>query len=58
MAAIQWEFKGAVHAKRQYGPPGEFEVLIDGDVVFTKSQVGRFPDEDEILDEIRDRLKV
>lgn len=32
-----------------------FDVVIDGDKVFSKWDEGRFPDPDEILDEIEHR---
>jgi selT/selW/selH-like putative selenoprotein len=31
------------------GGKGQFDVIVDGDLVFSKQAVGRFPEEDEIL---------
>ena len=31
------------------GGGGEFEVTVDGRLVFSKKQAGRFPDMDEVL---------
>jgi selenoprotein W-related protein len=31
------------------GSGGEFEISVDGKLVFSKKQAGRFPDTDEIL---------
>jgi selenoprotein W-related protein len=33
---------------------GVFEVSVDGRLVFSKKETGRFPDEREILDELVD----
>jgi predicted Rdx family selenoprotein len=35
------------------GGKGQFDVLRDGDVVFSKQQAGRFPEHDEILSALR-----
>jgi selT/selW/selH-like putative selenoprotein len=31
------------------GTPGQFDVLVDGQVLFSKHKEGRFPEEEEIL---------
>jgi selT/selW/selH-like putative selenoprotein len=31
------------------GTPGQFDVLIDGKLVFSKHEEGRFPEEEEIV---------
>jgi hypothetical protein len=31
------------------GGTGQFDVLADGDLVFSKAVAGRFPEEDEVL---------
>jgi selT/selW/selH-like putative selenoprotein len=31
------------------GAKGQFDVLVDGDLVFSKQREGRFPEHDEIL---------
>ena len=37
------------------GRNGVFDVTVDGDVVFSKHRVGRFPAEGEVLEAIRER---
>ena len=32
------------------GANSQFDVLSDGELVFSKQQVGRFPEEDEVLE--------
>ena len=39
------------------GSGGKFEVTIDGELVFSKLETGRFPDASEIKDAIKARLK-
>ena len=39
------------------GSGGSFEVTIDGDLVFSKLETGRFPDAQEIKEAIASRLK-
>ena len=34
------------------GSGGQFEVVLDGDLIFSKKQLGRFPEVDEILDKL------
>lgn len=34
------------------GSGGQFEVVVDGNLVFSKKQLGRFPEPDEILSQI------
>ena len=36
------------------GAKSQFDVLADGDLVFSKQRVGRFPEEDEILAALQD----
>lgn len=31
------------------GKPGQFDVIIDGKLIFSKHKEGRFPEEEEIL---------
>jgi len=35
------------------GDNGVFDVVADGDLVFSKHQRGRFPDEGEVLEALR-----
>jgi selT/selW/selH-like putative selenoprotein len=37
------------------GRGGVFDVIVDGDVIFSKRSARRFPEPDEILDSIRAR---
>ncbi len=39
------------------GDGGRFEVLVDGELVYSKLETGRFPDHDELLKTIRKRLE-
>ena len=41
-----------VEAKLIAGGGGGFEVTLDGTVVFDKFSVGRFPEEQEVVDKI------
>jgi selenoprotein W-related protein len=34
---------------------GRFEVLVDGELIYSKLETGRFPDHDDILKQIRKR---
>ena len=38
------------------GAGGIFDVHLDGELVFTKSMLGRYPDPDDVLPLIRERL--
>jgi selT/selW/selH-like putative selenoprotein len=44
--------KLGVEAKLIKGERGEFEVVVDGDLVFSKKETGRFPEHQEILEKI------
>jgi hypothetical protein len=35
------------------GGKGQFDVLRDGEMVFSKHEIGRFPEHDEILSALR-----
>ena len=35
------------------GANGDFEVVVDGDLVFSKRSLGRFPDDGEVAEIIR-----
>ena len=42
--------KAAGHsASATPGVKGQFDVLLDGDLVFSKQRAGRFPEEDEVV---------
>ena len=47
MAAIQ-EARG-VESELVQGDNGVFDVVVDGKLIYSKHQTGRFPDPDEIL---------
>jgi predicted Rdx family selenoprotein len=38
------------------GDDGIFDVHVDGALVFTKSMLGRYPDPDDVLPLVRERL--
>jgi selT/selW/selH-like putative selenoprotein len=38
------------------GANGIFDVHVDGELVFTKSMLGRYPDPDEVMPLLSDRL--
>jgi selT/selW/selH-like putative selenoprotein len=38
------------------GSGGIFDVIADGNIIFSKHREGRFPSGEEIVDELRDRL--
>ena len=38
------------------GAGGIFDVHVDGDLVFTKSMLGRYPDPDDVLQLLREKL--
>ena len=38
------------------GTGGIFDVHVDGALVFTKSMLGRYPDPDDVLPLVRERL--
>ena len=42
----------AVEVVLHKGSGGQFEVVLDGKLLFSKKQVGRFPDAEEILGQI------
>ena len=38
------------------GDSGIFDVHVDGDLVFTKSMLGRYPQPDDVVPLLRDKL--
>ena len=40
------------------GKNGIFDVHVDGELVFTKSMLGRYPDPDDVAPLLRDKLGV
>jgi selT/selW/selH-like putative selenoprotein len=49
--AIKNEFDATVNLVASGG--GIFDVALDGDIIFSKSDAGRFPEDDEIIAKIR-----
>ena len=49
---MQHEFGATVELVE--GKDGVFEVTVDGDLVFSKRALGRFPDDGEVAGSIRD----
>jgi len=41
-----------VNVKIIKGQKGEFEVVVDGELIFSKTKLGRFPEHAEILENI------
>ncbi len=39
------------------GGGGIFDVHVDGELVFTKSMLGRYPDPDDVLPLLRERIE-
>jgi len=47
--------KFSVESKLIEGSGGVFDVVVDGDLIFSKDNEGRFPEHDEILDALSSR---
>ena len=52
----EWEEDGVGGVEIVPGANGIFDVHVDGELVFTKSMLGRYPDPDDVLPLIRARL--
>jgi selenoprotein W-related protein len=50
-AAIEAEFR--VEPTLIRGGGGVFDVTVDGERIFSKKSVGRFPEDEEILEQLR-----
>ncbi len=37
------------------GDNGVFDVVVDGECIFSKHEAGRFPEDEEVLAQLRDR---
>lgn len=46
---MEIEREKGVAATLEVGRPGQFEVVVDGAVIFSKAEAGRFPEHEEIL---------
>ena len=42
-----------IESKLIEGKNGIFDVVVDGTMVFSKHETGRFPDHDEVIDALR-----
>ena len=49
----EWEESGVAGVEVVPGANGIFDVHVDGELVFTKSMLGRYPDPDDVLPLIR-----
>jgi len=52
----EWEEQGIGAVEVIPGANGIFDVHLDGELVFTKSMLGRYPDPDDVLPLLRERL--
>jgi len=56
-ARILEEFEATLGAVEVVpGADGVFDVHVDGDLVFTKSMLGRYPDPDDVMPLLRSRM--
>lgn len=57
MARILEEWEGLVgEVEVVPGRGGIFDVHVDGELVFTKAMLGRYPEPDDVLPHLRGRL--
>ena len=56
MAALERRYGDALRCTALPGDRGIFDVVVDGDLIFSKHERGRFPGEREIFDGIDARL--
>ncbi|PCC69670.1 selT/selW/selH selenoprotein domain-containing protein [Nannocystis exedens] len=56
MAELQARFGDKVECKVHRGDRGVFDVLVDGQRIFSKDELGRFPKRGEVVDLIAPRL--
>ena len=56
-AVLQEEFGNQVDTSFTASSGGVFDVIADGQVVFSKHAVGRFPSDDEVVDAVAARKK-
>lgn len=56
MAELEQRFGEQIHCTLHKGDRGVFDVLADGQPVFRKHSVGRFPIVGEVADAIAERL--
>ena len=53
----EWEEDGVEAVDVVPGANGIFDVHVDGELVFTKSMLGRYPDPDDVVPLIRAQLR-
>lgn len=46
----------SVNAELIKGEKGVFDVVVDGDLVYSKHETGRFPENDEIITALKARV--
>lgn len=56
MAELQARFGAEVECTLEKGDRGVFDVVADGQLVYSKSQTGRFPALGEVADELQARM--
>lgn len=57
MAALKKRFGERVSLETSGGDRGIFDVSVDGDVVFSKHDTGRFPNEGEVEELVEARMQ-
>jgi selT/selW/selH-like putative selenoprotein len=50
--AAELKQERGIDAKLIKGSGGQFEIVLDGQLIFSKKALGRFPEPNEILDKI------
>lgn len=56
MVELEGKFGNKLHSTLHAGDRGVFEVLIDGELVFSKLATGRFPAKGEVAGLVKARL--
>jgi selenoprotein W-related protein len=57
VAALERRFGDRLNVETVEGDQGVFDVSVDGDVVFSKHEKGRFPEDAEIEQLVEQRLQ-
>ena len=57
MVELEGKFGNKLHSTLHAGDRGVFEVLVDGELVFSKLATGRFPAKGEVAALVKARLK-
>ena len=53
----EWEEDGVEAVEVVPGANGIFDVHVDGELVFTKSMLGRYPDPDDVIPLLRSHIQ-